>query len=422
MRKTPMNSTCPFCGAPVLARSRFCSNCGRPLRPSSATPVELALPSRRVRVQGDSLDVRELVNVVESGVRVWQQQLASADLATREQAARAIEELSRILQSLSQQLALGRETVRITTRLPTLRAYDLGCAVCGRGNREGARFCQGCGAPLNGQPLEGTAVAQPKPVHVRIAHRTDTGRVRRNNQDSVYADTLRLPDGTVAYLCLVADGMGGARAGEQASKIASQATQAQVSGTSGYAPDDDAAWQTLLRNATTTANRKVYEQSRSNADQSGMGTTLTVALIVGERVHLASVGDSRAYLFNAAGLTTDGGTSAQLTSDHSLVARLVDIGQITPEEARTHPQRNVLYRSIGTDPAVEVDTRSEQLGVGDVLLLCSDGLFNYVTDQELASHVLNQPDLDATCARLIQLANERGGADNISVVLVRIEA
>ncbi|MEN9936320.1 MAG: hypothetical protein RLZZ387_2899, partial [Chloroflexota bacterium] len=142
---------------------------------------------------------------------------------------------------------------------------------------------------------------------------------------------------------------------------------------------------------------------------------------VGDRLHLASVGDSRAYLFNLGGVTEDGALSAQLTSDHSLVARLVDIGQITAEQARTHPQRNILYRSIGTDPSVAIDTRSEHLEPGDVLLLCSDGLFNHVLDEEIAQIVLQQPDPERAADTLVALANERGGRDNISVVIVRVD-
>jgi serine/threonine protein phosphatase PrpC len=153
-----------------------------------------------------------------------------------------------------------------------------------------------------------------------------------------------------------------------------------------------------------------------------MGTTLTIALIVGDRLYVASVGDSRAYLINASGVTEDGATAAQLTSDHSLVARLVDIGQITAEQARTHPQRNLLYRSIGTDPSVEVDTLSEQLEPGDVLLLCSDGLVNHVRDEEIARCALEQRDPGRACEQLVALANERGGRDNISVVIVRVES
>lgn len=260
------------------------------------------------------------------------------------------------------------------------------------------------------------------PLRLKVAARTDRGRVRKNNQDSIFAGRIALSGGGRAYLCLVADGMGGAKAGEHASRIAADVTHAQVQHrASSQSPPDDTAWQGLLRQAATAANRRVYEEARGDAERDGMGTTLTIALIVGDRMHLASVGDSRAYLFNLGGVTEDGALSAQLTSDHSLVARLVDIGQITPEQARVHPQRNILYRTIGTDPSVAVDTRSEHLEPGDVVVLCSDGLFNHVADEEIAQFVLQQPDPERAADALVALANERGGRDNISVVIVRVE-
>ena len=431
-----MNPTCPFCSAFVQPRSRFCPVCGRqlpvratppriPVQPSSLelqAPVEGTLPNKkRLIIRDDSLNLHEIVNVVESGVRWWQDQLTSADIATREQAANSIEELSRILHSLSQQLSQGRETIRITTRLPVLRSYTVGCSICGRGNRAGAKFCQACGASLAGPAEEEIATGMPMPLRFRIAARTDQGRVRKNNQDSVYTGTVKL-HGASVRVALVADGMGGAKAGEQASRLASEVAQAQIQHNgAGSALPDDNAWQELLRKAAIEANRRVYEESRSDEARKGMGTTLTIALIVGERLHVASVGDSRAYLLNAGGVTKDGATTAQLTSDHSLVARLVDIGQITAEQARTHPQRNLLYRSIGTDPSVEVDTLSEQLNAGDVVLLCSDGLINHVPDDEIAQIALEQTDPDRACEQLVTLANERGGRDNISVVIVRVE-
>ncbi len=421
-----MNNVCPFCGAPVNQRSRFCPACGRPLAARSATPeaeppFEVALHApKRVTLNGESLNLRELINVVESGVHWWQEKLSSADLSTRERAAEAIEELSQVLHSLSKQLAQGRETIRITTRLPALRSYEIGCPRCGRGNRAGAKYCLGCGAPLGGQAQQETATVTPMPLRFSIAARTDQGRVRKNNQDSIYTGSIKLR-GSSARLCLVADGMGGAKAGEHASRIAAEVTRAQIQhDLDGQSPPDDSAWQNLLRNAAKAANSRVYAESRADDDRQGMGTTLTIALIVGDRLHVASVGDSRAYLLNAGGVTADGATTAQLTSDHSLVARLVDIGQITAEQARTHPQRNLLYRSIGTDPSVEVDTLSEQLEPGDVVLLCSDGLFNHVRDEELAQIALEQADPDRACERLVALANERGGRDNISVVIVRV--
>jgi serine/threonine protein phosphatase PrpC len=434
-----MNAVCPFCGGPLQPRSRFCPTCGRPLpvaAPPSVVsappgpaasdldpPLEAALSAhKRIHVNGDSLDLRKLINVVESAMHWWQDQLTGGSAATRMRAAEAIEDLSRILHSLAQQLAQGRETVRITRRLPTLRDFPFGCPACGHGNRASAKYCQVCGTALAGPVQEGQGVGTPMPLRIKIAARTDVGRVRQNNQDAVYTGKIKLSGGSNAYLCLVADGMGGAAAGEQASRIASEVTQTQVRSTvDSQRPPNDDAWQKLLHQVASMANRRVYEESRANIDHKGMGTTLTIALIVGDRLYIASVGDSRAYLINAGGVTEDGATSAQLTSDHSLVARLVDIGQITPEQARTHPQKNLLYRSIGTDPSVEVDTFAEQLEPGDILLLCSDGLINHVRDEEIAEIVLAQRDPNRACEQLVTLANQRGGRDNISVVIVRAE-
>jgi protein phosphatase len=386
--------------------------------------VEGTIPGgRHIRVQGETLNLRELVNVVESGVRWWQSSLTSGDSVSRARAAQAIEELSRILHSLSQQLAQGRETVRITTRLPELRPDAVDCPTCGRANRDGAKFCLGCGTVLSWPPHTPSAKGRSMPVRLTIGARTDQGRVRAINQDTVYAGAMALSAGETAYLCLVADGMGGAKAGEYASKVAAEVTRSQVTRAAGNnTPTDDAAWQELLRGAVRSANKRVYEDSRSDTTRQGMGTTLTIALIVDDHLHIASVGDSRAYLLNGAGVTAQGASTAQLTSDHSLVARLVDIGQLTAEEARTHPQRNLLYRSIGTDPTVEVDTRSEHLEPGDILLLCSDGLVNHVTDEELTRIALAKREPDGICAELVALANQRGGWDNITVVVVQVTA
>ncbi|HEX5692648.1 MAG TPA: zinc-ribbon domain-containing protein, partial [Roseiflexaceae bacterium] len=260
-----MNATCPFCGAALQPRARFCPGCGRQLRPPTPVgtpisgdldvPVEAAVPARkRIHINNESLDLRELINVVESAMHWWQERLTSADAATRVRAADSIEDLSQILHSLAQQLSLGRETVRITRRLPTLRAYPFGCPACGAGNRAGAKFCQVCGTPLSGTAPQ--RVGGTMPLRFTIAARTDRGRVRKNNQDAVYTGKLTLPGGAVAYLCLVADGMGGAVAGEEASRIASEVAQAQVQHGVGQG---SAEWQSLLREAARVANRRVYE-------------------------------------------------------------------------------------------------------------------------------------------------------------------
>ncbi|MCS6841435.1 MAG: Stp1/IreP family PP2C-type Ser/Thr phosphatase [Roseiflexus sp.] len=375
-----------------------------------------------MQVRGNALDLRDLINVVESSVQWWQRGLSSGDAVTRDQAARAIDELSQIMRSLSQQLAQGRTTICITRRLPALRTFDVACPSCGSGNRAHARFCQRCGALLNAAPRYGVGSVRSRALKFRIAARTDTGRVRQQNQDAVYAGEIDLPGRQKAYLCLVADGMGGAAAGEYASRLAADVSRTYLERESvSHPPLTDEAWQNLLRDAVRAANRQIYDTARVDATRRGMGTTLTIALLVGDRLHIASVGDSRAYLLNLNGVTDDGALSAQLTSDHSLVARLVDIGQLTPEQARTHPQRNILYRSIGTDPSVDVDTRSEALEPGDIVLLCSDGLVNHVNDEEIVQIAFDEPDPDRAVTRMVNLANERGGRDNISVVMVRVE-
>ncbi|MCX7858943.1 MAG: SpoIIE family protein phosphatase, partial [Chloroflexus sp.] len=169
--------------------------------------------------------------------------------------------------------------------------------------------------------------------------------------------------------------------------------------------------------AAQAAHEQVAAAARADQRRAGMGTTLTVALAIQRRAYLAHVGDSRAYLITP-GSVNEPPVWQQLTTDHTLVARLVDIGQLSPEAARAHPQRHILYRSLGADQPLQADTRVQPLAPGDILLLCSDGLYNHVTDEELAQlAVAHQPAHAAT--ELIELANRRGGQDNISVVLAR---
>jgi PPM family protein phosphatase len=396
--------------------ARFCQRCGRYVEAEE----DVVLLSGALQVRDGALDTRELLGLVETGVAYWRARLASASAPTREQAAAAIGELSRILQSLAAQLAQGRTTVRITTRLPVARAFLVGCSVCGRGNRQGARFCQFCGAALTTTPAKRSTMVKAA-WKFAIGALSDVGRVRALNEDTCYVGTLPLPQGEELHLCLVADGMGGAQAGEEASRLAAEAMRRSVErALAAQVPSSDEDWQALLREAAATANGTVYREAQAHSTQRGMGTTLTVALLIGDHAHIAQVGDSRAYLFNRSGLSADGALAAQLTNDHSLVARLVDIGQITAEEARSHPQRNLLYRSLGTDPTVDIDTYSQPLQEGDRLLLCSDGLTNHVEDAELAQIVLEHSAPDAICAKLVALANERGGRDNISVIVVQV--
>src|SRR5271155_5041264 len=226
---------------------------------------------------------------------------------------------------------------------------------------------------------------------------TDTGRQRRANEDSLLA---RSP------LFVVADGMGGAQAGEVASRIAVESFH---SGLHDASPPE-VALATLAR----AANARIHELSHANAEQAGMGTTLTAIYVGEEEVAIAHVGDSRAYCLRA-------GQLLRLTDDHSLVDELIRQGRLTPEEAVEHPQRSVITRALGPEAGVDVDTRSFHARAGDVYLLCSDGLTTMVGEAQLAAVLLAHPQLSDAGEALIAAANQAGGRDNITVVLLRLE-
>ena len=221
------------------------------------------------------------------------------------------------------------------------------------------------------------------------------GRKRRRNED--------------AWVChpplfAVADGMGGARGGEIASRVAATALGESV----------DGSGESRVVALIQEANRQVYERAREDSDASGMGTTITVALFENGIVSIGHVGDSRAYLIRDRKVD-------QLTEDHSLVAELVRSGRLSPEEAETHPQRSVITRALGTDPDVDVDVFSVEAKPGDLFLICSDGLTAMVDDATILDVVERQrDDLDAAAKELIAAANRNGGEDNITVVFFEI--
>lgn len=230
------------------------------------------------------------------------------------------------------------------------------------------------------------------------AGRTDPGRVRRRNEDSFVLDPP---------LFAVADGMGGAQAGEVASRLTAAAFRE-------YHEADDLAPDERLQAIIQEANRRIYERARTDADVSGMGTTVTAALLTGGRVTLGHVGDSRAYRIR-------NGELEQLTDDHSLVADLMRSGRLTPEEAEGHPQRSVITRALGTDPEVDVDTLAVEAEPGDLFLLCSDGLTTMVADEDILGIIDAAPTLDDAAKELVRAANTGGGEDNVTVVLFGVE-
>jgi serine/threonine protein phosphatase PrpC len=227
--------------------------------------------------------------------------------------------------------------------------------------------------------------------------KTDTGRQRRDNEDSAYA---RAP------VFVVADGMGGAQAGEVASRIAIEAFEAGLSG--GGSPEE------RLRARVQEANQQIYERSRADRQRAGMGTTLTAAYVDDAHVAIAHVGDSRAYLYRD-------GTLQRLTQDHSLVDELVRRGKLTEEQAAEHPQRSIITRALGPEPDVEVDTWTYPARAGDVVLLCSDGLTSMISEGRVREVLAAHDDLDSAADALIAEANDAGGRDNITVVLFRLE-
>src|SRR5512133_2493241 len=221
------------------------------------------------------------------------------------------------------------------------------------------------------------------------------GRRRRRNED--------------AWVCApplfaVADGMGGARGGEIASRVAAMALGEAV----------DGSGEERVVALIQEANRQVYDRAREDSDAAGMGTTITVAVFENGIVSIGHVGDSRAYLIRDHKVD-------QLTEDHSLVAELVRTGRLSPEEAESHPQRSVITRALGTDPDVDVDSFSVEAKPGDLFLICSDGLTSMLDDEAILEVVeRNRDDLDAAAKELVAAANRNGGEDNITVVFFEV--
>jgi protein phosphatase len=228
---------------------------------------------------------------------------------------------------------------------------------------------------------------------------SDRGRRRRHNEDNYVV---------APPLFAVADGMGGAQAGEVASRLAASALE----GGDSDGLDGPARVDALIQEA----NRRVYDRASSDPTASGMGTTMTVALVEEMTVAMGHVGDSRAYLVR-------GDAMEQLTEDHSLVNELLKSGKLSEEEAQVHPQRSVITRAVGTDPDVDVDAFTIEAEEGDIFLICSDGLTDMVEDEEILELVhLNRDDLDKAVKALVAAANRGGGEDNITAVAFRISA
>ncbi len=290
-----------------------------------------------------------------------------------------------------------------------LNGEPLTCLSCGTYNLPTATHCTHCNVPLL-IPDEDFGTL------LRLSARTNVGKVRSNNEDSL---ALWSVDGLA--LALVADGMGGAAAGEEASRLVVEAVQASFAGTERGSDtlvalsEDELSKR--LHAAIDQANRTVVERAKRDASRRGMGTTATLALVRNNRVFVAHVGDSRLYLVDPHDRTI-----SQITNDHSFVQALVASGHLTADQARYHPMGHVLYRALGQSADLEIDLYRHTLRGGDRIVICSDGLTRHLEDHEIAEIVLQTENPTEATLDLVELTNERGGEDNVSVVVLQVDS
>ncbi len=235
---------------------------------------------------------------------------------------------------------------------------------------------------------------------------TDVGMVRDNNQDSYF-----VPVNEDIPLFVVADGMGGHKAGEIASNMAINIIRDTFLELK-IPPMDEISITKLIEQSIKEANEKIYLRSIEKEAYSGMGTTVTLAYIINRKLCIGHVGDSRAYLFKDENLI-------QITEDHSLVNELVKNGSITLEEAKTHPQRNIITRAVGTSETIEMDIVVREYEEGNILLLCSDGLTSMVKDSQIQDILSKEKNIQKACENLVSLSNDNGGYDNTTVIAIK---
>ena len=237
---------------------------------------------------------------------------------------------------------------------------------------------------------------------------TDPGCIRPQNQDAYHIENLDRN----TLLCVVCDGMGGAKSGNVASTLAVDVFVQEVKRTwvSGMDPEKS---DLMLKNAVKLANFTVYDQAKQFEEFSGMGTTLVAVLITGKQATVVNVGDSRAYSITERDVT-------QLTTDHSLVQMMLSRGELTLEQARNYPGKNLITRAIGTEGVVECDLFHRRLETGECLLLCTDGLSNMVDPQEILFEVVHGTNKQSSCQRLLDIAKNRGAPDNVTCVLLQV--
>ena len=267
----------------------------------------------------------------------------------------------------------------------------------------------------------------PPDIMVHVFGRTDVGRTREHNEDAFVVCDLTADNATLqpevrthklgerGTLFMVADGMGGAAAGEIASAMAVEVILGDLRHRWIGAPKKGAdAFAAALKDATEAANARIHQYAAEHPEHRGMGTTATIAGMLSDKLYVAQVGDSRAYLIRD-------GLARQITKDQSLIQKLVEAGELTPEEAEQSERRNIILQALGPEAHIKVDLTVQQIRTGDLIVLCSDGLSGQIKTEDISRIANEEPDLVALCRKLIDLANANGGPDNITVVAARFD-
>lgn len=280
---------------------------------------------------------------------------------------------------------------------------------------------------VTSSPKPAPATQERPGVIVRVFGRTDVGRTREHNEDaflvadlttgnaSLQEDVRTHVVGDRGSLFMVADGLGGAAAGEVASEMAiSTVYEEMMERWANTNETDPLVFASALKAAADVTNQRIYDYAHEHPEHRGLGTTATIVGVLGDTLYLAQVGDSRAYLLRD-------GRAYQITKDQSLTQRLVEAGELTPEEAERSERRNIILQALGPEPAVKVDLTHQQLRRGDTLVLCTDGLSGLVSRDEITEVMHEIPDLVLACRELIDRANEAGGPDNITVVAAQFD-
>lgn len=244
-------------------------------------------------------------------------------------------------------------------------------------------------------------------IYVEIGVKSDIGEVRDRNQDSYFISSSE-----TYFLFVIADGMGGHKAGEIASNMAIEVMKMNLEEELKKAISNDEDIKNKIEDSIRIANQKIYKKSLEDEKFSGMGTTTTLAYEKDGKIYIGHVGDSRAYILRKNVLE-------QLTKDHSLVEELLRNGSISKEEAKNHPQRNIITRAVGTSDDIEVDLIIKERYEDDILLLCSDGLSNMISDDQIKEVLLNSSSMNEACEDLVSLSKGKGGFDNITVLAIK---